>query len=61
MKTLLGLNDTTTHKISKVKDNIKEYETTLIVKQSGLTWRLEQLEIGINKVFKENLRGKYVD
>ena len=41
-KTLLVLNNATTHKTSKAKDKIKECETALLVFSSGLTWKLNR-------------------
>ena len=46
--------------IRQVKDKIKECETALSVIPCGLTWRLQPLNISIDKVFKESLRNKYV-
>ena len=59
IKTLLVLDQSTTHKTSKVNDKIKECETALSF-PSDLTWRLQSLDISINKVFKESLRNKHV-
>ena len=39
---------------------MKEWETALSVIPSDLTWRLQPLDISINKVLKESLRNKYV-
>ena len=51
-KTLLVLDNATTQKTSKVKDKIKECETELSVIPNSLTWRLQTLDIRINKVLK---------
>ena len=59
-KKLLVLDNETTHKTSKVKDKIKKCETALSVIPSDLKWRLQPVNISINKVFKESLRNKYV-
>ena len=40
---------------------MKECEVVLWVILSGLTWRLQQLDICINKVFKQCLINKYED
>ena len=61
MKTLLVIDNATTHKTGKVNDKINKCETESSVIPSGLTWRLQLLDISINKVFKESLRNKYVD
>ena len=60
-KTLLILDNVTTHKTSKVKDKIKECETALSVTPSSLAWRQQHVDISINEVFKESLRNKYVN
>ena len=59
-KTLLVLDNATTHNTNKVKEKIKECETYASMIPSGLTWKLHPLDIIINRVFKENLRNKYV-
>ena len=43
-----------------MNDKVKECETALSVIQSGLTWRLQPLDISIDKVFKESLSDKYL-
>ena len=50
------LDNATTHKTSKVKENFKECDTSLSMIPSGLTLKLKGLDISINKVLKENLR-----
>ena len=60
MKTLLALDNVTTHKTSKVKDKMNECETALSVIPSALTWRPQPLDISFSKVFKESLSSKYV-
>ena len=40
-------------------DKIKECETALSGILSGLTWRLQPLDISIKKVFRESLRNKH--
>ena len=60
MKTLIVLEDGTTHKSCQMKKKIKECETALSVLQSDLIWRLQPLDISINKVHKQSLRKKYV-
>ena len=50
------LDNATTHKTSKVKENFKECDTSLSMIPSGLTLKLKSLGISINKVLKENLR-----
>ena len=57
IKTFLVLDNANTHKISKVKDKIKECEASLLVFLNYLTWRLQLLDISINKVFNESLRN----
>ena len=44
-----------------MKDRIKKCKTKFSVIPSGLTWKLQLLDISINKVFKESLRNKNVD
>ena len=51
MKNTISSGYVTTHKINKAKDKIKEFESVLSVTPNGLTWRLQQLDISINKVF----------
>ena len=41
-KTLLVLDNATTHKANKAKDNIKECEAVFQVTPSGLTFKLSQ-------------------
>ena len=53
------LDNVATHKTSKVKDWIKECETTLSVILSSFTRRLQSLDISINKMLKKV--KKYVD
>ena len=53
MKTLLVLDNATAHKLSKVKDKIKEYEAALPVISNGLTWRLQQLGISLVKLYNK--------
>ena len=60
-KTLLVLDNLITQKIIKVKDKIKEYENSLSIIPSGIAWRLQPLDISINKVFKNSLRNKHVE
>ena len=57
---MLVLDNATTHNSNKVKEKIKECETYVSMIPSGLTWKLQPLDISINKVFKENLRNKCV-
>ena len=59
-ETLLVLDNATTYNTNKVKEKIKECETYVSMIPGGLTWKLQPLDISINKVFKENLRDKYV-
>ena len=40
-----------------MKDKIKEFETALSVIQRGLAWKLQYLDISINKMFKESLEA----
>ena len=40
-----------------MKDKINECETALSVIQRGLAWRLQYLDISINKVFKESIEA----
>ena len=58
-KTLFVLDNATTH-TNKVKEKIKECEIYVSMIPSGLSWKLQPLDISINIVFKENLRNKYV-
>ena len=44
-----------------MKDKIKKCETALSVIPSGLSWRLQPLNISVSKVFKESLRRNYID
>ena len=60
-RTLLMLYNATTYQTSKVKEKLKEYDTSLSMMPSGLTWKLQPLDISINKVLKENLRKRYVN
>ena len=60
-RTLLVLDNTTIHKTSKVKEKFKECDTLLSMIPSGLSWKLQPLDISINKVLKENLRKRYVN
>ena len=53
---MLVLDNATTHNTNKVKDKIKECETYVSMIPSGLTLKLQPLDISINKVFKENLK-----
>ena len=53
MKKLLALDNATTYKTSKIKDKIKEYENALSVIPSGLTVRLQPLDISIKKCLKK--------
>ena len=47
------MDNATTHKTIKVKDKIKECETALSVISSDLIWKLQVLDISINKVLKK--------
>ena len=60
MKKTISSDNATTHKISKVRDKIKENKTALSLISNGLTWRIQSLDISISRVFKESLRSKYV-
>ena len=55
-RTLLVLVNATTHKTSKVKEKFKECDTSLPMIPSRLTWKLQPLDIVINKILNENLR-----
>ena len=52
LNTLQVLDNATTHKTSKVKDKINECETALSGIPSALTWRIQLLDIYINKMFE---------
>ena len=58
MKTLLVIDNSITNKTSEGKDKIKKHETAPSVILSSLKWRLQSLDISINKVFKE-FRNKH--
>ena len=53
MKTLLILDNATTHKTSRARDNVKESEATLLVILSSLIWILQSLDIRITKCLKK--------
>ena len=59
-KTLLVLDNATTHNTNKVKEKIIKCEAYVSMIPSGITSKLQPMDISINKVFKENLRNKYV-
>ena len=58
--TLLVLNNETIHKTIKVKVKRKEWEAALSVIPNSLTWKLQLLDISINKLFKERLRNNHL-
>ena len=58
-KTLLVLDNAFTHNTINVKVKFK-YEAAIWMIPSDLTWTLQPLDLSINKVFKANLRNKYV-
>ena len=60
MKNIISYGQCNYSKTSKVKDKIKDCTTALSVVSSSLAWRLQPLNISINKVLKENLRDKLV-
>ena len=45
---------------NKVKEKIKKCEAYVSMIPSGITSKLQPMDISINKVFRENLRNKYV-
>ena len=58
-KTLLVLDNASTQNTINVK-KLNECETDIWMMPSGLAWKLQPFDISINKVFKVNLRNKYV-
>ena len=59
-KSLLVLDNPSTHNTINVKEKLKECESAIWMIPSGQTWKLQPLDISINKVLKQNLRNEYV-
>jgi hypothetical protein len=60
-KTILLLDQYTVHKTREVIDKLKRFGTIVILLPAGETSKVQVLDVGINKPFKDYLKTTYLE